>query len=144
MRKFLLEKALVTVAVLVTLTSAFIYAGATATTKTISLPSVSGTNTYESVSRNTNYSYIRVRLNSLYPTTGGTDSYTTVLCGLYTPSMLNISKAFYSVNESTASYTYVYIKEGYLSVSPVKLSVQHSYSGNTKLLSANMTIEDMR
>ena len=144
MKANIIGKILVGAACLISLFNVCDYVKAAATTKTISLPSASGVNTYTSVNRNSDYSYIRVRLNSLYPTVGGTDSYTYVICGVYTTGLTDISKASCTVSETSASYVNVHIKEGYLTTNPVNLSLKHVYVSNTKVLSANITIEDMR
>lgn len=76
--------------------------------------------------RNFDYSYVRARCHSVYPESG-TDNFTTIKCQVKNSSGTVISKQTYSLKESASSNTKVYIKEGYLSASPVYFQ----FRGNT-------------
>ena len=102
---------------------------------TIVLPLYAGYRTDISTVRSGNYSYVEERINSVYPTNGGYDNYTQVSVGIYNQSGQAISGQ-YVLNESDRTYTKIYIREGNLATTNIKLGHMNIYSGNA--LSANL------
>lgn len=72
------------------------------------------------ISRSTKYSYVNARCNSVYPenNSGLPDTFGTIRCHLVDANGEDVS-AIYSLNESSPSYSRVYIYEGYLDLSYV-------------------------
>ena len=95
----------------------------------INLPSSSSSYTYKYVTRSTNYSYISVHADSVYPTNGGSDNYTyfkSKLVNLYTTGTLS---GTYSVYETNTGLTKVYLNEGTLSTTQLQIAFNNPYNG---------------
>lgn len=123
------------VGVLVTIISVGTFASASTT---IVLPLYAGYRTDVSTVRSGNYSYVEERLNSVYPSNGGTDYYSSVSAGIYNQSGQAISNQ-YVLDETSGSYTKMYVLEGYLATTNIKLGHMNMYSGHS--LSANIDFD---
>jgi len=80
------------------------------------------------IDRSGDFSYIRAKCHSVFPGSG-LDLFYTIQCRLVNSSGTEVSNA-YSLDERDSDYTNIYIKEGYLSTSPVY--VQFRGNSNAK------------
>lgn len=102
---------------------------------TIVLPLYAGYRTDISTVRSGNYSYVEEKINSVYPTNGGNDTYTQVSVGIYNQSGQAISGQ-YVLDETTGAYSKLHISEGHLATTNIKLGHMNIYNGNA--LSVNL------
>lgn len=115
------------------------YAIANVYTGTLVLPSSTSSANYRTnMTRSGNYSYVGVKINSVYPTNGGTDNYYYANAAIFSASMLQISNKTL-INESSSGYTNISITEGYLNNTAIGVGFYNYYSG--KNTSVNYKID---
>ena len=106
-----------------------------ATSATIYLPK----DTWVSISgeRGGDYSFVPVRVDSVYPTDHSEDNYTTIKVRLIATTTNEILCPTQTINETDTSYTRLSIKEGYLNTK--KVTVQ--FKGNKPELAAYAVVQ---
>ena len=78
------------------------------------------------VTRSGAYSYAEARCNAVFPTNGGTDNMRYIQTHITTTGGLNLTDV-YTLDETTASDTQMFIKDGYLN----EKTIVFAFRGNT-------------
>jgi hypothetical protein len=107
--------------------SSVCYAGTRDYMQTIYLPPNQAWTTAGSGNRSGNFSFVIARTHAVYPV-GGADHFTKCQCKITNTSGTTICKSsYYTLYETSGSYTHIPIKEGYLNTTTVKFK----FRGNT-------------